>query len=65
MEGPRVDASERTEVGAERRTCSFAGVAVALASAIPISSPCPRVHAVADGGVGRVAAPLALPCVRV
>ena len=44
---------------------SFTGVAVRLASAIPVIVPCPRVHAVADGGVGRMAPPVALPFVRV
>jgi hypothetical protein len=60
-----VDASECTEVRAERRSCSFARVAVDLASAIPIIISCPLAHAVADGGVGRMAAPVALPFVRV
>ena len=65
MEVPLVDAAERPEVRAERRPCSFAGVAVDLASAIPIIIPCPLVHTVADGGMGRMAAPVALPFVRV
>jgi hypothetical protein len=63
MEVPLVDALERPEVRAERRTGSFTGVAVHLASAIPVSIPGPLVHAMADGGVGRRAPPLALPCV--
>jgi hypothetical protein len=65
MEVLLVNAAERTEVRAERRACSFAGVAVDLAAAIPIIIPCPLVHAVADGSMGRMAAPVALPFVRV
>lgn len=65
MEVPLVDASERSEVRAERRTGSFARVAVDLTAAIPVIISCPFVHAVADGGVGRMAAPVALPFVRV
>jgi hypothetical protein len=65
MEVPLVDASERTEVRAERCTGSLAGVAVHLAAAIPIIISCPLAHAVADGGVGRMAASVALPFVRV
>jgi hypothetical protein len=60
-----VNTAESTEVRAERRACSFAGVAVDLALAIPIIIPCPLVHAVANGGVGRMAASVALPFVRV
>ena len=36
-----------------------------LALAITISIPCPLVHAVADGGVGWMTAPVALPFVGV
>jgi hypothetical protein len=60
-----VDASERTEVRAERRTGPFARVAVDLAAAIPILISCPLAHAVVDGGMGRMAALVALPFVRV
>jgi hypothetical protein len=65
MEVLLVNTAARPEVRAERRAYSFAGVAVDLALAIPIIIPCPLVHAVADGGVGRMAAPVALPFVRV
>ena len=60
-----MDASERPEVRAERRTSSFTGVAVHLASAILVIISCPLAHAVANGGVGRMAPPIALPFVRV
>jgi hypothetical protein len=60
-----VDAPARTAVCAERRACSCAGVAVDRAWALTIILPCPRVPAVADGGVGRRAATIALPFVRV
>jgi hypothetical protein len=53
MEVLLVDAAERPEVRAECRASAFAGVAVDLAVAVPIIVPCPLVHAVADGGVGR------------
>jgi hypothetical protein len=64
LEVRRVDTSERTEGRAERRACSFAGVAVDLAWALPLIIPRPRAPAVADGGVSRMAASLAPPCVR-
>jgi hypothetical protein len=54
-----------TQVGAERRPCSFAGVAVDLGAAIPIIILCPLVHTVADGGMHRMAATIALPFVCV
>jgi hypothetical protein len=38
---------------------------VDLALAIPIIIPCPYVHAVTDSGMGCMAAPVALPFVRV
>ena len=60
-----MDAAERPEVGAECGASPFAGVAVDLAVAVPIVVPCPLVHAVADGSVGRIAAPVTLPFVRV
>jgi hypothetical protein len=64
MEGALVDPPEGTQGGAERRAGPFAGVAVDLAVAIPIIIPGPRVHAMAHGGMGRMAATRALPCVR-
>jgi hypothetical protein len=65
MEGALVDPPEGTQVGAERRAGPFAGVAVDLAVAIPIIIPRPLVHAMAHGGMGRMAATIALPFVRV
>ena len=60
-----MDASEGPEVRAERCTGSFTGIAVHLASAIPVIVPCPLVHAMAAGGVGRMVPPIALACVGV
>jgi hypothetical protein len=65
MEVPLVDASERTEVRAERRTCSFAGVAVDLASAIPIIISRPLAHAMADRGMREWAPPITRPCIGI
>jgi hypothetical protein len=60
-----VDASEGSQIGPERCTCSFTGVAVDLASAIPIVIASPFMHPVADSGMGRMAATIALPFVGV
>ena len=56
-----MNAPKGTQVGAERRAYSLAGVAVDFAAAIPIIIPCPLVHAMADGGMRRMAATIALP----
>src|SRR5438132_14102257 len=60
-----VDPAEGTQVGAERRTGSFTGVAVDLASAVPliISGPC--VDSGADDGMGWMAPVITLPCIGV
>jgi hypothetical protein len=60
-----VDAPEDPQIRPESGSSPFAGVAVGLALAIPISLPCPLVHAMADGGMGPMAATIALPFVRV
>ncbi len=60
-----VDAPERAQVGPERCASSFTGVAVDLASAIPISIPRPFMHTVVDSGMGRMAATIALPCIGI
>jgi hypothetical protein len=60
-----MDPTEGAQVCPKCRPGPFTGVAVHLASAIPVIIPCPLVHAVADGGVGRMAPPIALPFVRV
>jgi hypothetical protein len=65
MQIPLLDASEATQVSPECRTCSLAGVAVHLTLAIAIVIPCPFADAVPDGGVGCMAAPIALPLVGV
>ena len=56
-----VNPTESTQIRPKRRASPFTGVAVDLALAIPIIIPCPLVHAVGDGGVGRMAAVIALP----
>jgi hypothetical protein len=45
----------------KRRTGPFKGVAVHFASAIPVIIPRPLAHAVAHGGMTRMAAAIALP----
>jgi hypothetical protein len=60
-----MNAPKDTQVGAERCPCSLAGVAVDFAAAIPIIIPCPLVHAVADGGMRRMAATITLPFVGI
>jgi hypothetical protein len=57
-----VDAPEGAQISTERRACPFTGIAVNLASAIPIVIPCPFVGAVAHGGMAAV---IALPCIHV
>jgi hypothetical protein len=60
-----MNAPKDTQVGAERRPYSLAGVAVDFAAAIPVLIPCPLVHAMADGGMRRMAATIALPFIGV
>jgi hypothetical protein len=60
-----MNAPKDTQVGPERRPCSLAGVTVDLAAAVPIIIPGPLVYAVADGGMDRVAPPIALPLVSI
>ena len=60
-----VNAPEGTQVGAKRYPRSFAGVAVDLADAIVIILTCPLPSAVAHRGMGRMAAVIALPFIRV
>jgi hypothetical protein len=60
-----VDAAENASGAPERGPCPLTGMAMDLASAIPLIIPGPCVGAVAHGGVGRVAAVLALPAVGV
>jgi hypothetical protein len=56
-----MDPAEGTQRGPKRRAGPFTGVAVHLPSAISIIIPRPLVHAVADGGMARMAPPRALP----
>jgi hypothetical protein len=60
-----VDPAEGTQIGAERCSCPFTGVAVDLASAIPIIIASPFVDAVADRGMGWMTPPLALPLIGI
>ena len=60
-----MDPPEGTQIRAERCSCPFTGVAVDLASAIPIIVPCPFVDAVADRGMGWMTPPVALPLIGV
>ena len=61
-----VDPAEGTQIGAERRSCPFTGVAVDLASAVPIIIiPGPFVDAVADRGMGWMTPPVALPFIDI
>jgi hypothetical protein len=65
MQVSLVNTPKHTQVGPERRTGSFAGIGVHLTPAIPILIPGPFVDAVAHGGVGRMAATIALPFIRI
>jgi hypothetical protein len=49
------------QVGAECRSCPFAGVAMDLALAIPMIIPRPFAHPVGHGGIARMTATIALP----
>jgi hypothetical protein len=60
-----VDPTEGTQIGAERRSCPFTGVAVDLAAAVPVIIPGPFADAVADRGMGWVTPPVALPLIRI
>src|SRR5262245_38317340 len=56
-----VDPTEGAHIGAECRSGPFTGVAVDLASAVPVIIPGPFADAVADSGMGWVTPPIALP----
>jgi hypothetical protein len=60
-----MDAPESAQVSPECRAGPFTGVAMDLASAIPIIISGPFVSAMAHGGMGDVAAAIGLPFVRV
>ena len=57
----RMDSTEGAQIGSKRCAGPLAGVAVHLTWAISILIPRPLVHAVADGGMARMAPPRALP----
>ena len=59
-----MNAPKDTQVGPECRPCSLTDVTVDLAAAVPIIIARPLAHAVTDGGMDRVAPPIALPLVR-
>jgi hypothetical protein len=56
-----MDPAEGAQVGTKRLPGPFTGGAVHLTSAISIIIRRPLVHAVADGGMERMATPIALP----
>ena len=60
-----VHAPEGTQIGTKRRTRSLTGVAMHFTLAITIIIPRPFVYAMADGGMGWMTAPVALPFVGV
>jgi hypothetical protein len=60
-----VDPSKSPQIGAERRTRPFAGLAVDLASAITIVIASLFMHAVADRRMRRMTATMALPFISV
>ena len=60
-----MDAPEGTEVRAERRASPFTGVTMDFTLAITVIIPRPFAYAMADGGMGRMTAPVALPFVGV
>jgi hypothetical protein len=61
----RVDPSKGPQIGAERRTGPFAGMAVDRASAITLVIASPFTHSVADRRRGRMTATIALPGIGV
>jgi hypothetical protein len=60
-----VDPTEGSQVGAERRTGPLTGVAVDLASAVPIIISGPFVDPMTDGGMGWMAPMVTLPFIGV
>jgi hypothetical protein len=60
-----VDPAEGAQIGAERRACPFTGVAVDLASAVPVIISGPFVDAVADRGMGGVTPSVAVPLIGI
>ena len=60
-----MNAPKDPEVRTEPRPRSFTGVAVDFAAATAIITPFPLVHTGADGRMGRMAPPIALPLVGI
>jgi hypothetical protein len=60
-----VHTQESLQIRPECCPCSLAGVAVHLTEAISIRIPRPLVHAVAEGGMGWMAATIARPFIRI
>ena len=58
-----MDALKHPRVGPECRASSVAGVALDFAAAIAVIIPRPLVHTVAEGGMGWMAPPIALPLI--
>src|SRR5262245_29608462 len=60
-----MNAPKTPQIGAERRPGPFTGVAVDLASAVPIIIAGPFVDPMADGGMGWMTTVIALPFIGV
>ena len=60
-----VYSSKGSQIRSQRCPCPFTGIAMDLAEPIPISIPCPLMHAVTDRRVGWMAAPIALPLIGI
>jgi hypothetical protein len=58
-------AAKGPQIRPECRPSSLAAVAVHLVLAIPMVIPCPLMFAMVDGGLGRMAFPIALPLVGI
>jgi hypothetical protein len=60
-----MDAPEGAQIGPKHRASPLAGVAMDLAAAIPVIIPRPLVPAMANSGMGAIAAPIALPFIGI
>ena len=56
-----MNAPKHTQVGPECRASTLAGVAMDVASTLAVIITRPLVHTMADGGMGWMAPPIALP----
>jgi hypothetical protein len=65
MQVSLMDPATGVQIGPKRRAGPFTGVAVDRTSAIAIIIPRPLAHAMADGGMARMASPMALPFIGI